>query len=747
MNDEFCEIDGEVISASNLTVPKAKDFANAVENSDYACLVECRRTTSDSEIIIFDTKVQVGQKPAYDIKKYERIGVEFEKSDIAMPEVLALRKDFPQVPHINQRPEEFPRSLCLTEYNYSEVKLGWKAPIFVENIRDWLALTAKGKLHANDQPLEPLLVGSEGMLVLPSDFFAKTVDSELFSITIADTKSRQRVFIAERPETIDENQNLFRFVAAVFQSTPLIHGIIHSAPDDLLQLYEYLRQGNINLLDELRNLLRVWKEKYEDKNILEARLAIVICLPKTRSEGAIPEEPELCAFLTVETIKVLGIEIGLWADNDGYVGHLIPIDMSKRGEKIRLAMLNPGSSFSRALGARQNRLPSTDSKNITAIGLGALGSQVFMNLIRAGQGEWTLIDKDLLLPHNLARHALDGFSVGYSKVLKLAESANRTVDGEPIAAYIVADVLNPLESPETTQKVEAAFDTAEIILDASASIPVARHLVHDVDSLARRISIFLNPDGTDVTVLAEDSERETTLDSLEMQYYRHLINEPCLEDHLQRKSERIRYATSCRDVSSTIPQDFVALQAAICSRAIHQLTSNEQASLSIWRTNEDQINVQRHSFPVRNSIKYKISGWTLYTDEGFIDKVQEARTKKLPNETGGVLLGSYDMQRKIVYVVDCLPSPPDSEEWPTLYIRGCRGLRSQIEKKQQITANQLMYVGEWHSHPPDCSVKPSHDDKQVFDWLSDHMEKDGLPPLMLIVGDPGKYAFYLEKIV
>ena len=62
---------------------------------------------------------------------------------------------------------------------------------------------------------------------------------------------------------------------------------------------------------------------------------------------------------------------------------------------------------------------------------------------------------------------------------------------------------------------------------------------------------------------------------------------------------------------------------------------------------------------------------------GFLDKVYAARIKKLPNETGGILVGTYDMQRKIVYVVDCLLAPPDSEEWPTGFIRGFQGLNSQ----------------------------------------------------------------------
>lgn len=746
MNNEFCEIGGEVIPASNLIISKAKDFANAAKNSDYACLVECRRTTSDSEIIVFDAKVQVGQKTIHDIKKYERIAVKFEKSDTVMPEVLALRKDFPHVPHINLCPEEFPRSLCLTEHNYSEVKLRWTGAVFLEEIRDWLALTAKGKLHVEDQPLEPLLVGSEGALILPSDLFTTSTDSEPLFIFIEDSGRGRKTYVAKRPKDDDENSNLLRYVAFSFSIEPQPHGLIRSAPTTLFELHEFLENGNADLLGELRSKLKAWKEKNAEEHLLAGRLALIIRMPKIRDKNSMPETIELRAFLTFETIKEVGVEIGLWEESEGCIGYLIPIDHNKIGQQIRVGMLNPISSFSRERAAGFNGFSSENNKKVAIVGLGALGSQIFMNLIRAGYGKWTLIDEDFLLPHNLARHVLPGIFIGGAKSRWMAEFANRTIDGDPIADWIVVDVLNPLESSETSQKVKEAFGSTEIILDASASVTVARHLALDIDSSARRMSVFLNPQGTDITILAEDSERETTLDSLEMQYYRHLINENCLKNHLQRNHELIRYAPSCRDVSSTIPQDFVALQAAICSRAIHQLSSNEQAFMSIWRTNEDQISTQRYSFSVRNSVKYKIGEWILCTDEGFIDKVHETRANKLPNETGGILVGSYDMQRKIVYVVDCLPSPPDSEEWPTLYIRGCQGLRSQIAEVQQVTENQLKYVGEWHSHPLNCSVKPSQDDLQVFDWLSNYMKVDGLPPLMLIVGDPGQHAFYLDKI-
>ena len=659
MNEKFFEVDGETISPAELRIPKASDFAKAVKSSEYACLVECRQTTSGAEIIVFDADVEVGQITVHDIRCLERIAVEFEVSDTMMPEVLALRCDFPLVPHINLRMKEFPRSLCVIEQKYSEWKLRWTGPVFVENIRRWLALTAKDRLHAEDQPLEPLLLGSKGELILPSDLFTKVIDSELLSITAINSGKGRRTFIAERPKSVDEVQNPFEYVATVFHCAPQPHGVIRRAPTTLFELQEFLKKSNMDLLGELRNCLKTWKNQYE-KKILDARLALIIHLPKTRNENSIPETPEFRAFLTSETIRKIGIEIGLWEESDECIGYLLPINRNKKGREIGMGMLNPLSAFSREGAAQLNGLPSRDSRKITVVGLGALGSQVFMNMIRAGYGEWTLIDDDFLLPHNLARHALDGFSIGCPKVFSLALGANKTLEGDPIANGIIADVLNPLESSETREKLNKAFSKAEIILDASASVPVARHLVHDVDSSARRISIFLNPQGTDVVILAEDEKRETTLDFLEMQYYRHIINEPHLESHLRRNPERIRYATSCRDVSSTIPQDFVALQSAICSRAIHQVTSNKEASLSIWCTDGDQINVQRHSFPVKNPISCKKGEWTLCTDEEVMDKVYKARAEKLPNETGGVLVGTYDMQRKIVYVVDCLPSPPDS---------------------------------------------------------------------------------------
>jgi integrative and conjugative element protein (TIGR02256 family) len=57
----------------------------------------------------------------------------------------------------------------------------------------------------------------------------------------------------------------------------------------------------------------------------------------------------------------------------------------------------------------------------------------------------------------------------------------------------------------------------------------------------------------------------------------------------------------------------------------------------------------------------------------------------------------------------------------------------------------IQYIGEWHSHPDGSRTQPSPDDRQVFTWLANLMGCDGLPAIMMIVGDP-EVTFVVEKV-
>lgn len=748
MSANYISLNGTIIDKNDLRISKAQQIVRAIENLPFYSLIEIRKIDelTSAEIIVFDAEVEIGQRVHHDIRGIERIAAVFTSEDNATPEVLALREDFPQVPHLNPGLFEMPRSLCLFEERYAELKLSWTPTYFLESIRKWLALTARGELHQEDQPLELLLLGVTRKLIIPNDLFIKKGSSEFEILIIRRAVYGKNDFtlIAERKAEIQKRQKEIEFISIQFQGEPQTHGILSWAPSNLFDLHNFLERANIDLLSDLRNILLTMFEtgKSNCENLLDAELILIVNLPKRRHENDDTESTDIWAFWLQKSVKEIGVEIGIWDITDGKIGALVPQDKNKNGNNVDTGLLNPILTFSREIASIASGITKLERKNIVLIGTGALGSQFFLNLVRMGYGNWTLIDEDCLLPHNLARHALGGYHVGYSKAERLSLEANMMIKDQNIADAIVADVLNPTYSLD---ELESIYEKADVIIDASTSLAVARYLTHDIGCSARRISVFLNPSGTDVIILAEDKDRMATLDALEMQYYRHLINEPEFIDHLQRDDGLIRYARSCRDVSNIIPQDLVALHAAICSRGIRNILSNDSGCISIWKADINDLSVRSYNVSVSNPSKLKIDGWTLYFDDEVLNKVFEAREVRLPNETGGILIGSYDVQRRIVYVIDTILSPPDSKEYPNAYIRGCKGLKERVDEIQQVTLEMLKYVGEWHSHPKGHNTKPSSDDMKLFNWLDEHFSIDGLPPLMLIVGDQPNHTWYLGK--
>jgi integrative and conjugative element protein (TIGR02256 family) len=189
----------------------------------------------------------------------------------------------------------------------------------------------------------------------------------------------------------------------------------------------------------------------------------------------------------------------------------------------------------------------------------------------------------------------------------------------------------------------------------------------------------------------------------------------------------------------------VALHAAGGSRALKHVATTPSARIAIWRADDDG-NVKRVDIGPAKTIRHAIGDWTVCTDALLVHRLAEMREAKLPKETGGVLIGSFDLETKIVYIVDTIPSPPDSEEWPTLYIRGCRGLKAKTDEIANRTDGMLEYIGEWHSHPRNCPTIPSIADLQVFSWLTSLMNVEGLPALMMIVGDGGHSSCFIGEI-
>jgi len=733
MTDAFFTAPGESAAVDALVSPHAQELAHHLvrQINPYARFIEARiavEGTDRIETIVFDVDVELSQITKFDVHPTERISVSFPPKNDAWPEVLALRQNFPVVPHLYLRPVEFPRSLCLYEEAYSEGRLRWTAVSIVERIRTWLSETAQGALHKDDQPLEPLFLGTRDTIVLPADIYAKTAQGPTqLLISRVDRKPWGEIYIARYLAGGAQGQGT-GFIAATYLCPPVLHGVMNWTPQTLCDLQSASVAAGGDLLTSLRDQVSSWPR---ESWLLACHIVLIIFFPKARAVNHVVEAIETRVFVTNPTAGEIGETFGIWQLNNGVPGHLIggTIDQ-QRLDYIALVPLNPTFALDRQRAASMNgSVP--DVRRITAVGMGALGSQIANLLARSGYGKWSLIDSDVLLPHNFARHALVHSLVGISKVDAMKLHLDATLAEPMVEGTLFADVLN---AGEKEDDVNRALETADAILDFSASVPVARKLALATLAQGRRASAFMNPSGSSSILLCEDSQRLTRLDSLEMQYYRAILSRTELADHFAVALGSIRYATSCRDVSNTLPAHRVALHAALTSAAIKKALSSDGACMRVWIADEGDA-VQALQIPTDAMIERQIGDWKLVTDRGLLDKLKLLRLTGLPAETGGVLLGTWDLVSRIVYIADTVPAPPDSKKRVTSFIRGCEGLLDKVAHAGRATSGMLQYVGEWHSHPNGFGTGPSGADRKVFEWITEKTTEDGYQPVMAIVGE------------
>lgn len=742
MDAPFLTPPGDIVPAEGIVLPRARSMVDAIAGGrlDFVRLVECRRqgTPADpeyAETVVIETDVERPQVVVHDIRRTERLAIVFEQGDERCPGVFSMRADFPEVPHLNLTLDELPRSLCLYDQGWDEVKPRWTAPGFIERVRRWLADTAVGSLHREDQPLEQVLMGSGYRLVIPWSAMQSRGEAAVrLDFGLIPSGEFGGTFVAWRTGEGVERRKKPQFIASLFFVGERRHGVIRRAPRTLEELCDFVRSEEFDLLGELRSRVMAWK----DDGCLDAALIIVLGFPLQREDGTDVEVTDTWAFVTVKSVYEVGEAVGVWEKTGGKVGAFIAPIESLRGATVPLDIVRPHFSFTREAAAAAGGGAAVKVKTI-AVGVGALGSQTVMSLVRSGFGCWTVIDDDELLPHNLARHALLPDAVGYPKAAAMGVTISMFFEDEESCTVIRANVLHPKDAAES---VSAAIMESELVLDFSASVPVARQLAAD-ERGGRRASIFLNPRGSDLVVLCEDASRSTRLDALEAQYYRAVIRDTSLQDHLKVNESRTRYSRSCRDVSFSLPTHLVGLHSAIAAQAVRSCQASTEAAVRIWRADPVSCAVVPVEIPIIPHYRAQIGGWTVVLDQWLLDHVQQLRSERLPNETGGVLLGMYDLPRKIVYVVDTIPSPADSRETPVSYIRGCEGLAERVAAIADVTAGEVQYVGEWHSHPDGYSCAPSRDDLNLFASVTDRMTAAGYPALMGIVGERRQTLWFL----
>jgi integrative and conjugative element protein (TIGR02256 family) len=170
-------------------------------------------------------------------------------------------------------------------------------------------------------------------------------------------------------------------------------------------------------------------------------------------------------------------------------------------------------------------------------------------------------------------------------------------------------------------------------------------------------------------------------------------------------------------------------------RSIFDEEGTAPGTVEIHASEDDSRSVNRISGS--RYLEREVAGWTIAISEQVFEKLNDARVAAAPNETGGIVVGTWDRRIRKGYLVALLDPPPDSIATPTGFVRGALGVFHKLEAIGEATAQNLNYVGEWHTHPPRATSTPSDDDRLLMRWINDEVTISDVPAIMLIGGDDG----------
>ena len=738
-----------------LRFERSEQLVKAIQKNEYTCLISCERE-DDIDFIKLQIEVELPQRPPVPINQIEDILIVI-KNENDLPNVFAIRDDFPETIHQNASVCSH-AWLCLYEDPWIEISDGITPEMFIERIREWLERAAINELHLQDQPLEPYLITGE-KIIIDEEFLHNGVPEgsvllgaltgnlpQIVSVPIAEFEKIKKV--------TKQDEGRADYLGFVIKGKPTYTRIISRFPNNLFLLMRTLEKIDINLTKELINFIQNLNKQFTSISQFENyRIAIFLTLPKCRAEGEEPENNEYWVFIIDSPIKELGKTFGILDSLDGTPGVLIE-EQGKQAinedflKSTQVFAIAPIFTLNKALARKSSGIANekVSSKVLGVIGLGALGSQVIMNLCRQGIGNWIFIDNDLLLPHNLARHSLPGRYIGFPKVIALHDYIESMFNNEKYINSFNLDYLqvNNSSEGEIHKKCHSALMSSNILLDFSASKAVSQKLALD-GFPAPCLSAYLVPSGNYCVALYEGEDRAIRLDDLEQQLMAFISEQTELCDFWKTDKKLLQVAGSCRDLSMVISNDLFLGYSGILSRFIKDILINKEPRISIFKWSENPQSISEIPVPINRFHVSQSSGWEIRTSDLVLSELKKERRKKLPNETGGVLLGKINHGKRIIHVSRFLPSPPDSIEWPMAYIRGVQGLRQRVDKINEITQNGLNYIGEWHSHPDNTSINPSKADLIALDWVAEIMSSIGYPGLMAIIGKDNEPNYLLME--
>ena len=695
---------GSPIRGEYLKLSRAKAIYKAALGHPFAKDIQCYiNGKGDAVIKMRLTHLEIPDEPVFDIHDEEEIAIICHPEDVNIPEVYALRKDFPtELPHSNAKPYAHPVSLCVSDVAFADIRPQFNAHDFLNSIRRWFSLNSINKLHETNRPLEFFFGFQEVCCIL-------------------NERSGGNPYIKYSPKT--KYSSTLEFVEKS-KATHYLIGIptekIHASnfvriPQTMGDLKDVQSTDQFSLTD---SLLAVLTKSIAGKATLPLIISIYIT-QTSKDDKKVSQELFLIKTNSLPKDIVLKKKV---LTKDAFEKWFYELSV----EVVLLDFMT-----SRCGNAINNGIKDNFNK-VSVVGTGTLGSAVIDHWVRQGcSEEINIVDCDILLPHNLSRHTLATDKVMTSKVRSIKD----TYHG------ILFQKINAIEGNFLTlnrNERERLYRDTELVMDFSTSIAVERKLAQEGQTY-RRCTSFLNPKGDEIVLLMEDKDRYSRLDLLEMDYYRNLIVDEKFALHLEQTETVRTNSFSCRSESMILNYENVRVLSAIISKQIRKYYRLGQACLSIWHFNAEDGTVSSLPMTITNWRTEVLSGIRIHISDAVEKEIQTMTDASPDKETGGCLFGSYDRDHNSIYVYYMVPAPEDSIHSPVSFVRGFKGLTTEYERITKLTYHQVRYLGEWHSHP-NMPNTPSVTDKKQFEELWEEQQSQDLPFVQMIYGNNGLFV-------
>lgn len=644
------------------------------------------------------------------------ISVDSNDPDVITPIAYPDREDFPfeKIPHINYPHGGMPPSICLSREDADE----WYSEIsfkqYVMTLVRWLDDAANErliKLSAKDE-YEPFRVpDSASWIVFRDDDFDELIE-----------KCKHNVTSCFDTSILDNHLGLMHTVDPVYDKDALTVLLSKNSslvekdwyidtPSTISELISILQRRGYNL--NTNNIIQLLREH---PNINRVFLSFSVIRP-TKLIGKRSKVDTLCYTFESELFKKGDFSAGI--------------------EPVMIfEMVTP-----KYASWMSKTLPEVRKKQILVIGVGAVGSQIADLLYRSGICHLSLCDDDGFKPHNVCRHIISKNLTLRSKVDLMKEHLGSMFLGCEKVKTINQDAVEYAKSNEIKD-----FD---LIIDASASSRVM-YALDEYCSDMDIVRVCMSNNGK-VGMLYVHRKNEVRLQEFYFQILRESLDNESLTSQdisswlkSDRKTtlDRVRIGEGCHSNTMQMGYNKVTPFCGLAVSVIKNIDKLDNYNLYLSFADYDyegSMYTERFFTPKFIDVECDRQGWGVCIAEDLLNNILRETRSYSKEETGGYLIGVVSEKRKTIYVLTTF-IPQDSKHSSNKLELGSEGWEEYLEMCSERTAGQLVYLGDWHSHPHG-SVERSQMDIETFNKLRPELKGAGV---CVITNAKKHKAFILE---